>query len=84
MGEILPFVLGCAFAGTIMALPRRGRPVLVPLGCLGLGALASAINGELGSGLWAIFVSFDALLVWIGAFSTLSVVWLVRHVRTAG
>jgi hypothetical protein len=84
MGEILPFVLGCAFAGTIMALPRRVRPVLVPIGCVIGGAIASAVNGELSSGLWAVFVSFDALLVWIGAASTLSVVWLVRHVRTAG
>jgi hypothetical protein len=30
------------------------------------GVVTSAVNGELGSGLWAVFVSFDTVLVGLG------------------
>jgi hypothetical protein len=32
-----------------------------------VGGLASWVNGELESRWWAVFVSFDALVVWLGA-----------------
>jgi LPXTG-motif cell wall-anchored protein len=83
MGEILPVVLGCSLV-SLMALPRKWRTVLFPIGCVVLGAVASAVNGELSSSVWPIFVSADALLVWMGAALATSAYWLFRRRRTAG
>ena len=68
MKELLPIALGLVLGGAVTHTVRGPRklPWLVA-GCLVLGALASWINGELESGLWSVFVSFDALQVWIGA-----------------
>jgi hypothetical protein len=50
-----------------MRIPRaRWRLLAVPA-CVLAGAAASAINGELVDRGWWVFVSFDSLLVWLGA-----------------
>jgi hypothetical protein len=82
MGEILPIVLGC-FLGTMIRFPRKVRAVLFPIGCIGAGALASAVNGELSSNLWAVFVSFDSLLVAAGAVASMTTLWVYERHRTA-
>lgn len=67
MKELLPFCAGLAVGGLFTFRPLRGRPILLPLVCVPVGALMSWINGELGGSLWPLFVSFDAILVWAGA-----------------
>ena len=68
MKELLPFCAGLAVGGVLDLLRARvNRALLLPLACVGIGALASWVNGELGGSLWPVFVSIDALLVWAGA-----------------
>jgi hypothetical protein len=84
MREILPVLLGCSLGGLGgIRLPQRLRAVLIPLSCVGAGAAASAINGELSSDLWAVFVSVDSLLVWMGAALGTAAFWLFGRFRTA-
>jgi hypothetical protein len=82
MREILPVMLGCALGSTIR-LPRKLRAVFIPIGCVGGGAIASAVNGELTSDLWAVFMSVDSLLVWMGAVASAASFWLFARLRTA-
>ncbi|MGH3129650.1 MAG: hypothetical protein ACRDNX_02420 [Gaiellaceae bacterium] len=68
MREFLPFCAGLAVGGLLALIrPLVGRAVLLPLACVGVGALASWMNGEFGGNLWPLFVSIDAILVWAGA-----------------
>ncbi len=69
MKELLPIALGgLVGAGVTHArVAAPARLVLFVAGCLAAGALASWINGELASSLWALFASFDALQAWLGA-----------------
>ena len=48
---------GVAFVSSV-----RLRSVLLPVGSIVAGVCASAINGELATEQWAVFVSFDMLL----------------------
>lgn len=68
MKELLPFCAGLGVGGAL-ALVRslRVRALVLPVACVVLGALASWVNGELGTRWWAVFVSIDSLLVWAGA-----------------
>jgi len=66
MQEALPFLLGVVIGVVYTRLPPKARWV-GPVACIVAGAGASAINGELNEALWALFVSLDALLVWLGA-----------------
>jgi hypothetical protein len=77
MKELLPLVLG-VIVGLTAALVRPKLQLLC-LASLAMGALASAVNGELESGLAPLFVSFDALLVWAAAVLTLAGVWSHRR-----
>ena len=52
----------------------RLRAVLLPVGSIVAGACASAINGELAAEHWAVFVSFDMLLVWLCALGSCAAV----------
>jgi hypothetical protein len=83
MEEFLPCLLGCGIAFAFTGSSRRIRPASA-LACVLGGASASAINGELSGPLWALFVSFDAALVWIGAAVTTAILWSVRRRPTAG
>jgi hypothetical protein len=66
--ELLPFCAGIATGFGLAAVRSlRFRWLALPFTCVPIGALMSWINGELGSGLWPVFVSFDAILVWAGA-----------------
>jgi len=69
MKELLPIALGVLVgAGVAHAgIAGRAKLLLFVAGCLAAGALASLINGELASSVWALFVSFDALQAWLGA-----------------
>jgi hypothetical protein len=68
MGELLPVALGLVVGFAVVRLrPQRAKGVWFVVGCLGTGALASGLNGELDSGAWELFVSFDAAQAWLGA-----------------
>jgi hypothetical protein len=80
MGEFLPLLLGCAVG--VAFTGRSSRTVrFAPVACVVAGALASALNGELNETLWALFVSFDAALVWLGAAVTAALFWSLRRHR---
>ena len=69
MKEFLPIVIGILVGAGVMHLVPTGRtrPLIFGAGCLGGGALASWMNGELAGSLWALFVSIDALQTWLGS-----------------
>lgn len=69
MKELLPIALGVLVgAGVTRAgVTGRSRLLFFVAGCLCAGALASWVNGELASSVWALFVSFDAVQAWLGA-----------------
>ncbi len=71
MRELLPLGLGVIAGLAVSAVPARWRALGLLLGAVAAGLLASAINGELASEGWAAFVSFDVLLAWAGATTTL-------------
>lgn len=79
MKELIPVALGIG-VGTAVALvgPHRLQAVLLPVPSLAAGALASWVNGELASGWWALFVSFDTLVVFLGAVIALAGVGRLR------
>jgi hypothetical protein len=56
------------------------RWLAFPLVCVPVGALMSWVNGELGSGLWPVFVSLDAILVWAGAVLALAALAARRRI----
>ena len=67
MHELLGIVLGAAIGGGVAAIgPPRLRAALLLPALLAAGVLTSAINGELGSGFWGVFVAADTLLVALG------------------
>ena len=72
MHEILPIILGAVFGTLAVSIsfpgPRSGWFIA---GCVVAGALASWINGEVETSLAALFISFDAILAWCGALSSL-------------
>lgn len=73
MQELLPFGAGLVFGLLLMLWGGpRSRWFSLPVVCVPLGALFSWINGELGTSIWPLFVSFDALLVWAGAVLVLT------------
>lgn len=79
MGELLPLLCGLALGGVAGKwLQGRRRAVFLVVSSVIAGVLASAVNGELASGWWAAFVSFDSLLVWAGAACSISVLQTVR------
>jgi hypothetical protein len=84
MKELIPLGLGIG-VGAAVALVRSHRlqAILLPVLCLGAGALASWVNGELASRWWVFFVSFDTLVVFLGGVIALAGVGLrlrARHV----
>ena len=83
MKELLPFCAGLVLGGFVFAFPgsRRARAILLTSACVSVGALMSWVNGELYSGVWPVFVSLDAILVWAGA--TVGVLVLSARRRTA-
>jgi hypothetical protein len=67
MHELLGIVLGAAIGGGVAVIrPHRLRAALLLPALLAAGVLTSAINGELGSGFWGVFVAADTLLVALG------------------
>jgi hypothetical protein len=67
MSEFLGVVLGVAIGiGLSGVRPRRLRAALLVPAVLAAGVVTSAVNGELGTGLWTVFVSFDTLLAGLG------------------
>lgn len=67
MSELLGVVLGVAIGiGVSGVRSRRLRALLAVPAVLLAGVVTSAVNGELGTGLWAVFVSFDTLLAALG------------------
>ena len=67
MKELLPFCAGLAVGGGLSLVRPLARWLALPVVCVPVGAVMSWVNGEFGSRLWPLFVSFDALLVWAGA-----------------
>jgi hypothetical protein len=84
MREVIPLFAGLLVGGGL-ALVRsmRLRAVLLPVLSLVVGAAASWVNGELQSHWWALFVSFDALLVWLGAVTAFALLTGARARRAA-
>ena len=74
MKEFLPFALGTA-AGYVLSFVDRQRLRAVATVVVALigGACASAVNGELGGSLWPLFVSVDALLVYLGVATSAAI-----------
>jgi hypothetical protein len=67
MSELLGAILGTAIGLSISRVrSRRLRALLLVPAVLLSGVVTSAVNGELGTGLWAVFVSFDTVLAGLG------------------
>lgn len=67
MNELLGIVLGAAIGSGVATLrPRRLRAIALFPAVLAAGVLTSAVNGELGSGFWGVFVAADTLLAALG------------------
>jgi hypothetical protein len=67
MSEFLGAVLGVAIGvGLSGVRSRRLRAALLAPAVLTTGVVTSAVNGELGTGLWVVFVSLDTLLAGLG------------------
>jgi hypothetical protein len=80
MKELIPICAGLVVGGLLALVPSpRLRAILLPVLAVVVGGLASWVNGELDSRWWAFFVSFDALLVWLGAVTAFALVG--RRVR---
>jgi hypothetical protein len=87
MSELLGVVLGVATGGGLSCFrSRRLRVVLLVPAVLLAGVVTSAVNGELGTALWAVFVSFDTLLaalgVAVGSALTSPRMRIGRHVQS--
>jgi hypothetical protein len=75
MKELIPFGAGLLVGGWLATVRSiRLRAILLPVLCLILGAAASWVNGELQGRWWGIFVSVDAILVWLGALAAFALV----------
>jgi hypothetical protein len=67
MHELLGIVLGLAIGSGVAAIkPRRLQAAALLPAVLAAGVLTSAVNGELGSGLWGVFVAVDTLMAALG------------------
>jgi hypothetical protein len=67
MSEFLGVILGTAIGLAISRVrSRRLRALLLVPAVLVAGVVTSALNGELGTGLWAVFLSFDTVLAGFG------------------
>jgi hypothetical protein len=67
MSEFLGVALGVAIGIGLSGVRRRRlRAALLVPAVLAAGIATSAVNGELGPGLWALFVSFDTVLAALG------------------
>lgn len=90
MSELLGVVLGAAIGIGVSSLrSRRLRALLAVPAVLLAGVVTSAVNGELGTGLWAVFVSFDTVLAALGvtigfAIARLPVLPRLRPLRRDG
>jgi hypothetical protein len=74
MKEFLPFALGIAAGYELSLVDRqRLRTVATVVAALAGGACASAVNGELTGSLWPLFVSVDALLVYLGVATSVAI-----------
>jgi hypothetical protein len=74
MKEFLPFLLGVAAGYPLGSIDRRRLRAAVTLGvALVGGACASAVNGELAGSLWPLFVSVDAVLVYLGVATSAAI-----------
>ena len=80
MKELLPFGAGIASGFALAFVRPVVRLLALPLACVPLGALMSWVNGELGSELWPVFVSVDAILVWAGTVLALAAVTARRRI----
>lgn len=82
MAEALPVAFGIV-VGLLLGLVPRALPRLLayPLASAGAAVLASYLNGELAEEGWAVFVSFDAALVWLSAGLTVGAVLSARRLR---
>ena len=82
MKELIPFGAGLLLGGWLATVQSvRLRAILLPVLCVVVGAAASWLNGELQSRWWALFVSVDAVLVWLGAVAMFALVtrWARTH-----
>jgi len=67
MNELLGIVLGLAIGSGVSALrPRRLQAAALLPAVLAAGVLTSAVNGELGTGLWGVFVAVDTVMAALG------------------
>ena len=67
MSEFLGVVLGVAIGVGLSGVPsKRLRAALLVPAVLVAGVVTSAVNGELSTGLWAVFVSIDTVLAALG------------------
>jgi hypothetical protein len=81
--ELIPFGAGLLVGGWLATVQSiRLRAILLPVLCVVVGAAASWLNGELQSLWWAVFVSVDAALVWIGAVAAFALVTRWARTRT--
>jgi hypothetical protein len=79
MKELIPLCAGLVVGGYLAGVrSARLRAILLPVLSVVVGGLASWLNGELESGWWAFFLSFDALVVWLGAVTGFVFVTKVR------
>ena len=78
MQEIFPFMAGCVI-GVLIQKIRSSKLKMVAFVtlCVIFGVIASFISGELSVS-WG-FVTIDAILVWLGAFVSTSLVFAWRH-----
>jgi hypothetical protein len=85
MSEFLGVILGTAIGLALSRVhSRRLRALLFVPAVLLAGAVTSAVNGELGSHLWAVLVSFDSVLVGLGVMFGLALTRLrLPHVRAS-
>jgi hypothetical protein len=84
MQEALPVAFGLLISLGAMRLRGAGsRLVATVPACVLAGAAASAINGELAREGWFVFVSFDSLLVWLGAAVGFTSFAAVRRMRAS-
>lgn len=75
MLEMVPIGLGVGI-GLLLTRSTPGSRVrwfALPCLCLTLGALATWLTGEAATGLWPLFVSLDAMIVWMGAVGVMAV-----------
>jgi len=77
MSELLGVILGTAIGLAVSRVrSRRVRALLLVPAVVLAGVVTSAVNGELGVGPWAVFVSFDTVLAGLGVMLGLALMRL--------